>query len=359
MTDLDHASFDRLLPATSGVPDWEDVMSRAATGRRRHRLIVLAATMVVFAVGAAAAVAVRVYLDKGFVGLPPEGVAPSTPTRGKLVVSYGGRPTSLAFQVNIRPMHRAWLYADGRLIWDREGLVDREGHLLRTPRYRPFYANLRRSGLLEQRLTRAGVELVRSEVVSSGLFARNLDLTSGGTSDEVWGVISVRRGERLVRVRWTLGYPVSRSPARIRSMTDSERRSLARLSARLAAPGSWLPVRAWKDRTISAYVPARYAICLSSSRPGIDAVEIVRRLPKAVRERLRASGIDSRGCSTMATGRARAIADVLDAAGFERVDPDAGLAYAIPARTIAPALEARVFFDPILPNGEIACSFCG
>ena len=43
----------------------------------------------------------------GFVGLPPEGAAPSTPERGELVLEFhGGTPST-----------DMWLYADGRLIW--------------------------------------------------------------------------------------------------------------------------------------------------------------------------------------------------------------------------------------------------
>ena len=49
MTDFDRASLDRILPATLGSPDWDDVMSRsgARQGRRRWPLVALAAAILV------------------------------------------------------------------------------------------------------------------------------------------------------------------------------------------------------------------------------------------------------------------------------------------------------------------------
>ena len=77
-----------------------------------------------------------------FIGLPPDGAAPSSPRRGELVVAVRTR------------LARAWLYADGRLI---------------TLHYedRPGGANPVSTGLLEQRLTVATVERMRSYVARS------------------------------------------------------------------------------------------------------------------------------------------------------------------------------------------------
>ena len=49
MTDFDRASLDRILPATLGSPDWDDVMSRsrARQGRRRWALVALAGAILV------------------------------------------------------------------------------------------------------------------------------------------------------------------------------------------------------------------------------------------------------------------------------------------------------------------------
>ena len=58
MTELDRASLDRLLPATPGPADWDDVLSRSgAHQRRRRRLVVaVAAIALVVAVGTGSAI---------------------------------------------------------------------------------------------------------------------------------------------------------------------------------------------------------------------------------------------------------------------------------------------------------------
>ena len=55
MIDLDRASVDRILPATPGAADWDDVLSRvrAHQGRRRRRLVVLAAASLFLATATA------------------------------------------------------------------------------------------------------------------------------------------------------------------------------------------------------------------------------------------------------------------------------------------------------------------
>ena len=49
--------LDRMLPATAGVPDWDDVLHRVGVQqrRRRRRIATLAVVALVFAVGTASA----------------------------------------------------------------------------------------------------------------------------------------------------------------------------------------------------------------------------------------------------------------------------------------------------------------
>ena len=158
MIDLDGASLDRVLPVTPGAPDWADVLSRARVreGTRRRRLLVLAlAALVVFGTASAFATVREFFLDRGFIGLPPIGATPSAPESGELVVYLD------------KHHYRAWVYADGRMIWQRDTL----GPLGRKV---PGGANEVTSGYLEQRLTPEGVELVRSAVV--GLVDRSRSL---------------------------------------------------------------------------------------------------------------------------------------------------------------------------------------
>ena len=158
MTTYDGNSLAARFAALAPEPlagNWDDVLDRAgarkvrgplgpfraAQGRRRRLLVVLAAVALVV-VATASAFAVRAFvIDKGIVGLPPVGATPSTPESGVLEMYYwvNGRETG----------SRNWVYADGRLI--RLGAPPRRG-------------------FLEQRLTREGVKLLRSEIVSAGGF---------------------------------------------------------------------------------------------------------------------------------------------------------------------------------------------
>ena len=95
----------------------------------------------------------------GFVGLPPEGATPSTPEGGELVVWIWACGTPAAQDGLFSdpseidtwpPLGKLLVLADGRLIWQKyEDL--------------PEGANRLSTGLLEQRLTPEGVELMRSE----------------------------------------------------------------------------------------------------------------------------------------------------------------------------------------------------
>jgi hypothetical protein len=73
MTDLDRTNLDRILPSTTGSPDWADVMSRsrAQRGRRRRRVVVALAAAALVALGTASAFgSVREFVrGVGFVGL--------------------------------------------------------------------------------------------------------------------------------------------------------------------------------------------------------------------------------------------------------------------------------------------------
>ena len=163
------ARFDALAPEPL-TGDWDEVLGRVSaarngrpplershthTGHRRRRLVALAAAALVVAVGTASAFGtVRDFvLDRGFIGLPPQGATPSSPESGELVLFYWG-PLPGAED---HGKSRFWLYADGRLISLREGAA------------LPQAANQLSTGALEQRLTPEGAELLRSEIVSIGL----------------------------------------------------------------------------------------------------------------------------------------------------------------------------------------------
>jgi hypothetical protein len=168
----------------------------------------------------------------GLVGLAPEGAKSSLPTKGELVLSFGFRHTMGdpgRFTVSV--------YADGRVIWQR----------LSNPA----------RGLLERRLTTEGVELVRAEVLATGLLDHDLHLTSG--QDLNHGQIDFRNGDRLVHIDWGDTGPEPDVARKMPSLAQA--RALMRLDGRLEDPTSWLPASAWEDQGITAYVPSGYSVC--------------------------------------------------------------------------------------------------
>jgi len=299
----------------------------------RRRLVVLAAVALV-AVATASAFAVRAFfIDKGIVGLPPVGATPSTPESGVLEMYYWID----------HPRSRNWVYADGRLI--RFGAPPRRG-------------------FLEQRLTREGVKLLRSEIVSAGGFGHAQP--PSGSESLRWTEIQVRKGDRLVPLTWAS--------------------DLKRLEARLTNPGSWLPASAWKQPKIRAYVPSRFDVCagavvvpdLDKPRQGrvvpMGPARIVALLPAAAQNVLR--GRDWRtevsrpgfpgarrgvygGCFAVTTNEARSLAKALDGAGpaAARKGGSINLNYHFDAP--GPSRQVWIGFSPYLPHGETTCLGCG
>lgn len=242
----------------------------------------------------------------GLVGLPPEDATPSLPKRGELVVGFVfghtmGDPGRFGLH----------LYEDGRVIWQKLGEDYAGGDP--TP-----------TGLIEQRLTPEGVELIRSEVLSLGLFDRDRHLVGGYVPNFGW--IEVRDGDRLVRVTWGdvgSGFP----PGPDMQATAEQALALQRLDARLEDLPSWLPASAWVDRGPRPFVASRYSVCYDTE-PGVGLDRVLGSLPRSAEERLRSLdrthevsdryGPAGTGfevwCSTVSTDEARSLAEILDAA---------------------------------------------
>lgn len=353
MTDLDRASLDRLLPATPGSADWDDVLSRTGAQQRRHRLVVVLAAVAILAVGTASAFAMRAFLvDRGFIGLPPLGATPSTPARGELAISYWVGPP----RATNPGRSQAWVYADGRVIWLRETDPDRA-------RLRGA-ANRWSTGFLEQHLTRKGVELLRSEIVSHvGL--RGEKRPPGSERIPFYVTIAVRRDDRLVPAKWA--------------------NDLRRLETRLWNPASWLPASAWAQRRTMAYVSTRYQACYTGLPLPLEPARMLSLLPPAAADVLRAKGRTRREgtrgwaggpfvksvdyCSTVTTREARRIAGALTRAGAKQQDPvQLNFRLTVPGPKIVDPIQpdhapvqrtVAIAFEPLLPHGEATCSPCG
>jgi hypothetical protein len=242
-------------------------LARPGLRGRRLRLALVAAAVLVVAVGTASAFGgVRdFFLDRGFSGLPPKGAAPSAPQRGELVARWFGFSATVT-PGRPGPLVRAWLYADGRLIWDRPSHAKRSQLT---------------SGLLEQRLSPEGVELVRSAIAE--LFRRSGTLLETVPSGDFgptgrsallvppnygsgWGLVDVHDGDRIVRLPWR---PRSENDYYYEGTlaTPEQLAELRRVDALFTDPTSVLPASAWADRDVKGYVASHYAACIHRWRP--------------------------------------------------------------------------------------------
>jgi hypothetical protein len=331
------ARFAALAPEPL-AGNWDEVLDRAGArkvGRRlrpraegRRRLLVVLAAVALVAIATASAFALRAFvIDKGIVGLPPVGATPSTPERGVLEMYY---------QVHgSETQSRNWVYADGRLI--RLGAPPRRG-------------------FLEQRLTREGVKLLRSEILSAGGFGHAQPPPGSTSLNETFGPadIKVRKGDRLVPLRWAS--------------------DLKSLEARLTNPGSWLPASAWKQPKVRAYVPSRFEVCAAVVVvPDLDKpaqgrfvqmgpARIVALLPAAAQNVLRGRDWNARPgpsrCFAVTTNEARSLAKALDGAGpaTARKGGLINLNYSFDAP--GPSRQVGISFLPYLPHGEFTYSEC-
>jgi hypothetical protein len=277
-----------------------------------------------------------------FAGLPPEGAAPSVPESGELVLRFAGRVRSLGLD-----FHRMWLYADGRLIWKSNVEGSSAGWKLRFGTSKPTTA------VIEQRLTPAGVELLRSAAIAAGLhdfepLDPGDDPTERGRPGVLWGGLVVHDGDRLVEAAWT----------------DRD------LPGLLAVPSSWLPASAWEDPRIGAFVPSRYAVCLNHGVPagvtGVAPAEIWDLLPEPARAVIRSKAIggpvpdwnenDSRCLYEIPHDDVAPIAAALVDAGL-RPDPQGILTFdgiEIPSSEWVGMVQILV----VVPDGDVVC-YCG
>ena len=380
--------------------DWGDVLGRAdaARGRRRlagprvarrSRFLVVFAVVALVVVVTASALAVRAFIvDRGFIGLPPEGATPSSPVKGELVASWVGMSVTLPGSVV-----RASLYADGRIVWER-----RPWHNNPTAARPPEGANEFDSGYLEQRLTPEGVELVRSEVAElldrsraaletvpadpypNGWPLGRLALvvfpeSYGSWSYGSFGSVEVPDGDHLVRLRWREWASVRAEGAEGVVATPEQLSALRRVDALFSNPASVLPPDAWAVREVRAYVPSHYAVCIETAAPA-DASHLLSLLPAGAADLLRNSSrtraehdhtftSDTENgpvswteravtdCYKVATIAARDVADALS--GLER-EPDYGDVYGLAYRVAEPVAGATptwLRIEAYLPDGQV------
>jgi hypothetical protein len=318
-------------------------------------------------------------------GIPPHGATPSFPETGKLILSVS------LFSFNVPPapeeLTHMYVYADGRLIWSRDSDL-----LESTDAYN--------TGLVEERLTPEGAELMRSEVISSGLIDPDPDsgvMVDGEADPDTFpfvGFIAVRDADRLfgrefASAGYETGGPHNEGETTCNPgwgcahiATAEEERRLQSLYARLTDPASWLPASAWADQEIRAYVPSRYQVCYGGTTETIERDRLLHAIPRPVQELLEArdaenerfngylsfgewlDGVRVTGyCSELTTEEARDVVRGLDDAGFEREQlltyangPHATFEYIFSVPD--PAGTAALWLDPYLPHWDAICIPC-
>jgi hypothetical protein len=274
----------------------------------------------------------------GIIGLPPEDARPSLPARGELVVGFLFGHTD-----GDQGRFSLHLYADGRVVWQR-------------------LSSERDAGLIQQRLTPEGVQLVRSEVLATGFFYRDVDREVVGPLGGLhFGSIEVRT-DRLERMSWGgVSLDDARSPVES-SLTPDDVLAIERLDARLEDLGSWLPAGAWEQREPKPFVASRYSVCLETDRGGLETAIVT--LPRPASDQLRRLGWTHQviepspagspinvWCSFVTTDDARALARAIDDAGTaSSVRRDVfGLGYAFERRDASTA-DVKLTFEPALPD---------
>ena len=309
-------------------PDIDDAVIKEAKRRARRRrwsyggvaAVVLATVAAFVTWGATSPSAIPP--PAGFVGLPPGGVVPSNPPTGELVVEI---PTEGV---------RIWVFADGRMISMRMSMAARGI---------PGSANPPASGFMEQHLTPAGVETLRSYVIDHA-------------GDLVKETLTVDHRVRDVRVR--VGDQLYRSPTNDRP-PFWWRCHWSGCSEYVANLDSVLPASAWAEKDYRPYVPSMFHVCLGGQTPDGQAVpaELVRNaLPPEARGLLSpATPSGDWGCLVVSADTARAIDESLQAAGFGPAEQDVAVGYVFnvpPAAAGSDAIEAGIAFITVLPNGE-------
>jgi len=273
----------------------------------------------------------------GIVGLPAPGATPSTPEHGKLVLYLEGNAGG--------PFTAVWVYADGRLIW---------GDMGNLPAGAPTEGA---SGFVEQHLTPAGVEFLRTQVISTGLFEDDLALLRG-PGDPGFLTIRVRNGDRLVWLTWAVQENY-RVPKDAPSATPEQASALEGIAALIADPMSW-PARTWEDKDLETFVPSKYQVWLrlfpdQGSGPSLPVgAREWALLPATATDLLRLGTKVDPAFYELTTDDTRGLAEALNEAGLEPLAmpwDEAVLRYAL-EDPHEPGSSLYVFIGPVLPHGE-------
>jgi hypothetical protein len=276
---------------------------------------------------------------QGIVGLPNPGAAPSKPERGRLVLHLGG---GAGFSWT-----DLWVYADGRAIWG-------DGPWAHQPADAPVEGA---TGFVEQHITPAWVESLRTQVISTGLFEHDLALLDLlGPGDPNFLEIQVRNGDRLVWLTWAVkeNWRVTKDSP---TATPEQASALMGILSLLSDPESW-PARAWENQDPETFVPSRYQVWLRAWNPQTgnnlpDGERALGLLPRSATDILSRGTKVDRMSRELTTDDVRALAEALSGAGLQpqSMDGEAVLRYELDI-PYEPGSVLTVFIGPVLPHGE-------
>jgi hypothetical protein len=254
-----------------------------------------------------------------FAGVPAQGTHASTPTTGKLLFSFSVSHSS----------YLTWnVYADGRVIWQE---WSSSGDAIVIPRG----ASMIDTGYVQQRLTPRGVQLLRTKILSTGLFGHSVKLRTAAHHGAIWG--RVRRGDHMVTFA---GNPTASWNKHNPLETPAQARGLAQIRALLADSTAWsLPTTAWADREVRAFVPSLYFFAFDRSAPDLT------KLPSPLLPYRKLLGHD---CQNVTTGELRTILQAFREAGIQPVQNQAvGIGFTLKGFR---GLPSNPHFSPVLPS---------
>jgi hypothetical protein len=206
----------------------------------------------------------------------PAGARPSTPVTGQLVLEFKSWPHSFPVRVDI--------YADGRVIW---------------------HPDQNDVGYLQFRLTPAGVETIRSMVISTGLVDHDGALRTA--RGPLLTRMLVRRGDRNVEVQWNRAQWDNTVHTPAPTAAEHDIRELERF---FDDPTAWqLPRDLYMDPEARAFVPFAFNFDFDRSEPDLS------KLPSPAREVL-AGYFPWDECTFITTDQARELVEALARSGY-------------------------------------------
>lgn len=246
----------------------------------------------------------------------PDGAQPSKPITGEAIVEFRSWPLLVGY------LEMA-IYADGRVIW---------------------HPDQKDVGFFQLRLTPAGVDTIRSIIISTGLFDHDLDIRLPGDLSR----LTIVRGDRSVFVQWADASWLEGHKDN-HGATASEARDLAAIERLLGDPSAWqLSGDLYADPEIRPFVPSGFLFEYDRDDPDLA------QLPLPARDLLARYDPGSTDCSVVTTDVARKIARALALAGFAPLtNTPTYLDWKLPGESGGPS---NPHLNAVLPH-EVGCDF--